>query len=344
MGFSLSRALAGAVVGATTAAGKMFDEGFAEDAKNRAREADLEKAKEVARFTDELTSAREERVNEMKLKTLARERAENKLIIGEQRSIMKEKNIDPGSAEGQSMIGTAFADAGRADQANIFYDNAQKFQLLKNQKEIHELEIKGRTDLARLARDTALANREDTKDAAAWLKAGELGKDIMHPVTNENGVTKMERFENGSAYSRKIFDAATASGKSRQEALQITSEFVGGANERIQAKKKEKPALSTSDIASSWMEATGKKYELKGFTAAPPLPDKLAPPDAAATAKKDKYIPPAVSLNASDREPTEKDIEYGSRFGPFGGLVKWGEQTNIDEEARRLAYIKQATQ
>ena len=82
MGFSLKRALLGAVVGGAHAAGEVYDAQLKEAEKNRQRELDLAKTKELQEHADELLANREARKQEMLDKRESDKREIYKNIVG----------------------------------------------------------------------------------------------------------------------------------------------------------------------------------------------------------------------------------------------------------------------
>lgn len=100
MGFSLKRALAGAVVGGAHAAGEVFDAQLKEQAANRSRELELERQKEMARYQDELTGDRENRRDEIKAARAEKDQDKVARNMSEIRSAVREKGLDPDKIDG----------------------------------------------------------------------------------------------------------------------------------------------------------------------------------------------------------------------------------------------------
>lgn len=167
MGFSLSRALAGAVVGGAHAAGDVFSDQLAEAAKDRARVADEERAFRVAEHADSLLAAREARKQEM---LDIKEKEKRKLyseLVAEQVAGLKEKGVSVGGAEGQRAIGQAFVEKGYPEFANTFFDNAQRAQQADDNKELKKIQLANAAATHALARETKAAAREGKIGEAA---------------------------------------------------------------------------------------------------------------------------------------------------------------------------------
>ena len=175
MGFSLSRALAGAVGGAAKAAGEIFDAQLKEEQVNRQREADLEKAKEVARFTDDLSAARERRADELKAARAREERSQLSTAVQDARAGLAEKGIKFGSPEGQFAVGEALLAAGYTEFGNKFFDNGSKMQDANNKHE----EVKAKNEANRLYRQS----QADAKAAETDKKGVDLYKSGMDAFT-----------------------------------------------------------------------------------------------------------------------------------------------------------------
>lgn len=182
MGFSLKRALLGAVVGGAHAAGEVFDAQLKEAATNRARELDLAKQKEFAGYQDELLSQREARKQEMLDKREADKRAIYTNIVKEQTAALKEKGIGIGSAEGQQAIAEAFISAGYPEFGDKFSDNAQKAREADDRKELKKIEmanLMATRSAARMASAEARAGRIELRRSEDFKMADKAYNDML---------------------------------------------------------------------------------------------------------------------------------------------------------------------
>lgn len=194
MGFSLKRALLGAVVGGAHAAGEVYDAQLKEAEKNRQRELDLAKTKELQEHADELLANREARKQEMLDKREADKREIYKNIVGTQTAALKEKGIGIGTAEGQQSIAEAFISAGYPEFGDKFSDNAQKAREADDRKELKKIEMANLMETRRATRAMqadARAGRIDLKRSEDFKMADKAYNDMLTdyeiPTFNDGG-------------------------------------------------------------------------------------------------------------------------------------------------------------
>lgn len=166
MGFSLSRAIAGAVGGAAHAAGEIFDAQLKEEEKNRARELDLARQKEAAKYADELVSARERSKEAFQERKEKDKRGIYKSTFELAQADLKERGVKYGTVEGQRAMAEAFSKTGYPEFADKFLDNAANLDKATNDHEYKKAQLEAN----RLAREANVLAREgkisDTKLAA----------------------------------------------------------------------------------------------------------------------------------------------------------------------------------
>lgn len=194
MGFSLKRALAGAVVGGAHAAGEVFDAQLKEAEKDRARVAEEERARRQAEYADELLASREARKQEFTDKREADKRKIYKDTVGEATAKLKESNIKIGSAEGQQSIAEAFITAGYPEFGDKFSDNAQKAREADDRKELKKIEMANLMETKRIGRAAAAdarSGRIDLKRSEDFKMADKAYNDMLTdyeiPVLNDEG-------------------------------------------------------------------------------------------------------------------------------------------------------------
>lgn len=100
MGFSLKRALAGAVVGGAHAAGEVFDAQLKEAALERERQQQFERQKELQIHQADLVMDRENRRDELKAARADKEQEKIGKNMSEIRSAVREKGLDPDKIDG----------------------------------------------------------------------------------------------------------------------------------------------------------------------------------------------------------------------------------------------------
>lgn len=194
MGFSLKRALLGAVVGGAHAAGEVYDAQLKEAEKNRQRELDLAKTKELQVHADELLANREARKQEMLDAKQEKLRTTFKDIVNTETAALKEKGIGIGTAEGQQAIADAFISAGYPTEANLFADNAQKWRDATDRKELKKIEMANLMETRRQTRAMqaeARAGRIDLKRSEDFKMADKAYNDMLTdyeiPILNDDG-------------------------------------------------------------------------------------------------------------------------------------------------------------
>ena len=194
MGFSLKRALAGAVVGGAHAAGEVFDAQLKEAAIDRARIADEERARRQAEYADQLLEQREARKQELLDRRETDKRKIYKDTVAEATASLKEKGIKIGSAEGQQAIAESFINAGYPEFGNTFADNAQRAREADDRKELKKIEMANLMETRRAAREA----RADARESKESLKRSEDFKvadkqyndilnDLEEKVLGDNG-------------------------------------------------------------------------------------------------------------------------------------------------------------
>lgn len=164
MGFSLGRALAGAIAGGAGAVSEIADMQIKEAAVSRQREADFERQRQLMREQDEIMAMREQRVADTKQRVEKEKRDEIAGFMRTQLSALKEKGVDSGSIEGQRAIASAAAEAGYQDYADKFYDNAIRLGQIESVAESNRESRQLRAQNMQLATADAAARRAESTD------------------------------------------------------------------------------------------------------------------------------------------------------------------------------------
>ena len=163
MGFSLARALAGAIAGGAGAAASIADANIKEAAASREREAQFERQRQLMREQDEIIAAREQRVADTKLKLENARRKEVSNFMNVQLDALSERGIDPGSVQGQRMLASAAARAGYQDYADKFYDNAYKQLQLNSEEARAAAQLAATKEMREMALAESRARREESR-------------------------------------------------------------------------------------------------------------------------------------------------------------------------------------
>ena len=294
MGFSLKRALLGAVVGGAHAAGEVYDAQLKEAAANRQRELDLAKQKELQVHADELLANREARKQELLDKREADKRSIYKEIVGTQTAALKEKGIGIGSAEGQQAIAEAFISAGYPEFGDKFSDNAQKAREADDRKELKKIEMDNLMETKRLngaMRAEARAGRIEAKDAAAENEgfnfALRLGQKVGREEEDEKGARKFNVFESGANYTAQLYKEARANGMKIDEAKTLVNNYIIAANKALSDPKYR--GASPDDVLGTMVQSFGAKQGWKGYE---PVTQTGTPATSASTAPSPKGSQP----------------------------------------------------
>lgn len=185
MGFSLSRALAGAVVGGAHAAGDVFNDQLAEAAKDRARAADEERAFRVAEHADKLVADRARSARDYAEAKEKEKRKDYADTVKDQMVALKEKGISVGSAQGQFAIADAFLQKGQPEFANTFTDNGQKAQQADDNKELRKIQLANAAATAAIARQGKADAQEAKIERRKQDEYGRFEKLVLNDITKD---------------------------------------------------------------------------------------------------------------------------------------------------------------
>jgi len=170
MGFSLSRALAGAIAGGAGAVSQIADQRIREVARERDDARQLERQRMLMREQDEIMAAREQRVMEAKTKFENDKREKVGAFMKDSIATLKAEGIDPGSVAGQQRLATAAAENGHQDYADKFYDNAIRLGQIKSSEELRKEEMQTRAETSRIAREMANDRKATERDDKEELR------------------------------------------------------------------------------------------------------------------------------------------------------------------------------
>jgi len=277
MGFSLSRALQGAVVGAAHEAGEVFDGMIAEERKTRELEAATARTKELQVHQSDLLDARERSRDELKD---ARAKADRDTLSSQMKDIrakVRETGEDPDSVKGLKLA------AGFADEAG-YTAIADKYRGRGETERSHIANEENRKEMVR-NRAEARAGRKregmDAEDKAAMNGIIRQVDRLVVPGTrDENGKTigdpDKDAAQAGLAWAEDQRDKGRSWKSIRSDLAQITE---GYARQPDEIKKL--PSMKRFDAALGyWNLPEDKRKELtsKPATTAPTtLPTPGAP-------------------------------------------------------------------
>ena len=314
MGFSLARALAGAIAGGAGTTAEIADMQIKEAAVTRQREADFELRRQLMREQDEIMAAREQRVADTKLRMEKERRAEISGFMREQLDALKEQKIDPGSIAGQRALASAAAAAGHQDYADKFYDNAIKLGQIESVAESNRESRALRAQTAQMAHEDARARRQESTDR----KASE--REEKEELKRQNDIMRLGKFEGQPDREGKApkFDAtprmigvyreAMDSGMSPGDAFGAALAVRKGIDLQLNKGVDFETAAdrSVGVVVSQWRQPAQNEPQQKP---AATQPTRVAP-----VPKEKKYIPSFVEKLSGMTQPNE---ERPGQFLPF---------------------------
>ena len=314
MGFSLARALAGAIAGGAGATAEVADMQIKEAAVTRHREADFERQRQLMREQDEIMVAREQRVAETKLRMEKERRAEISGFMREQLDALKEQKIDPGSIAGQRALASAAAAAGHQDYADKFYDNAIKLGQIESVAESNRESRALRAQTAQMAHEDARARRQESTDRKATEREEkeELKRqNELYRLGNISGQPDREgKSPKFDATPRLIgvYREAMGSGMSPDDAFGAALAVRKGIDLQLNKGVDFETAAdrSVGVVVSQWRQPAQNEPQQKP-AAAQPTPVAPVP-------KEKKYIPSFVEKLSGMTQPNE---ERPGQFLPF---------------------------
>lgn len=210
MGFSLSRAMQGAAMGAAHAAGEIFDGMIAEERKTREADAAMQRQLDVATqlqtHADELTGAREVSRDALKEARATKEQEKVTARMGAYYTDAREKGLDPNKIEGLRHIASSALEKGDIGVYDKITDNIDKRE--KNLSDAENRRISA-SDVA-VRRDALRQEREDSKNQFTLEKFNKLYSKIDDdfavkvPDPNKDGAYIEDRSAVPSARSLAI--------------------------------------------------------------------------------------------------------------------------------------------
>lgn len=272
MGFSLGRALAGALAGGAAAAGQIADAHILEATRQREADAQLARQRQLMIEQDELLAARAERV-------AATKNAYDEAKIGKVADFMKSglttlksDGIDPGSVVGQQRLAALAAENGHPELADKFFDNGIKLGQIESATELRKEEMKTRLATVSLARETA----NDNKASARELRDEQFNQNKIANMASIDYSDKDGAKQKINAYGQfnTLFQEAKEAGHSPAQALEAVSAASSLTGQAIRAGVNPDQALNAAiNRAATWRKAPEPSP-----TPAPPA--QIAPPPA----------------------------------------------------------------
>lgn len=260
MGFSLKRALAGAVSGAANAVSEIADLQLKEEAAARLRAQELADKRMLMGEENELLIQREQRVAEMKSKMLDTERSKIGEMVKQFAAEYKGKDIT--SPEGQRYLAGKFAQMGRTDLANIYEDNARAAEQTRNSHLDRQAQLRISAQNSRDNQDAIRQRREElqaAKDAALLEKKNNTLFNQVRTLADRVGTRgrdgKFVRNDSGLAIGTEIANFALDSGKTHTQAAEFAQLAMSKFNDELQ----KNPNADPVEFAGKLREHLGSK-------------------------------------------------------------------------------------
>jgi len=297
MGFSLGRALAGALAGGAAAAGQVADQQILEATRQREADAQLARQRQLMIEQDELLANRAERV-------AATKNAYDEAKIGKVADFMKSglttlkaDKIDPGSIVGQQRLAAMATENGHPELGDKFFDNAIKLGQIKSTEELRREEMKTRLITVGLAREAAA----DNKASARELRDEQFNQNKIANMANIDYTEKDGTKQKINAYGQfnTLFQEAKDTFHTPAQALEAVSVASSLTGQAIRSGVNPDQALNAAiNRAATWRKP-----------AEPAAPQ--APIQVAAPAQPKAVIPGLLSRREPRDVPENFDFSMG---------------------------------
>lgn len=259
MGFSLKRALAGAVAGAGTAISEIADLQLKESAAARLREQEVADKRMLMGEENELLIQREQRAAEMKKKMLDDERTSIGKMVVEFKSGYKGNITSP---EGQRYLAGKFGEIGRTDLANLYEDNARAAEQTRNSHLDRQAQLRISAQNSADNRDATRQRREEVqfaKEQALNEKKNNALFSQVRTLADRVGTRgrdgKFVRNDSGLAIGTEIANFALESGKTHTQAAEFAQNAMARFNDELQ----KNPNADPIEFAGKLREHLGVK-------------------------------------------------------------------------------------
>lgn len=305
MGFSLGRALAGALAGGAGAVAQIADNEIRNAEKRREEAVRLEQQRTIMQEQDALAGARAERAIKLKEDLDNRKIEKQSIFMKTGLASLREQGIDSGSIAGQRQLAAAAGEAGHPELADKFFDNAIKLGQIETTAETNREAARIRLETARLGRESINAQKE-------------LAKESRDEQYNQNKIANMAQIEfsdrdgqkqkiNAYGQFTSLFQEAKEQGYSNKDALAAVSAASALTGRAIREKANPDAALDAAiSTAAVWRKA--KPASPGAATPVPPIVQ-AGPPSSAMT------IPGAFDSvrqrgNANDPDAYQRQQQY----------------------------------
>lgn len=314
MGFSLKRALAGAIAGGAGAVGGIADARIKEAQQERERQQAFERQRELLELQDEIAAQREQRVeaSKQRLEDAKIERMGG--FMKDSLASLRESGIDPGSALGQRKLAELALENKQPALADRFFDNANRMDEMKDRSELRKMELGNRMQIASLRRGSSTAGGNDYTKGLAY--AGKIGARLA--VTGRDG--KPVKVPEGASYMESLFRDAVADGMTPEQALGAVNEMHTEIAKGLQKTR----GVNPLEVIEPMIDV----FKANGYTA---MRRDNQPPQNAGTQQFSTVAPKA----APGAEPEKRTPSVFQRLQErFSGAASMGADTVIPKTVR----------
>lgn len=273
MGFSLRRALAGAVAGGAHAAVELADHAIKSAEHDRQLQMQFERQKELMAMQEETANRREQHVYDMKEKLDTGKKEKVGKFMTEGLAALKTEKIDSGSVQGQRRLAEMAAANGHQDYADKFFDNAIRLEQIESTTELRKEEMRTRAETARLGRESRAGNssKDDRDEERGFTFAGQAGARIKLPTRDGKSAV----FENGPGYMQSLYQEAIDNNMTPKDARRLINDTQLEITKGLKINSANPDAVADGAIniaRRAWQPATAKPAPASAEPVVAPAP------------------------------------------------------------------------
>lgn len=300
MGFSLKRALAGAIVGGAHAAGEIADATLKEATRQRERDETFERQKQLMEMQDENRMRRDQQVYELKEKRETEKAKRFGTFLSQVTSDLSKEGVKIGTAEGQARIGEALLKNGYPAEGDKFSDNAIRLGQIKSTEDLRREEIRARVETARLARAARESSRNDgsKEDERGFTFAGMAGQRIVVPQRDGKPV----KFDNGPGYLQQLYSEARENGLDPKDARRLVNDTQIAISSGIKLNPDD-----PDDVATKALSVARKIWQTPSASEKPTAAPATTPAPVQSAAPAKKRIPGFFESSLMGDDPLAAD-------------------------------------
>lgn len=253
MGFSLRRALAGAVAGGAHAAVELADNAIKSAEHDRQRALEFDHQNKMMEMQAQNAEARAQRAYEFKEKRETSKIERFGTFLSATTADLKKEGIKPESSEGQARIASALTAGGYPAEGDKYFDNSIKLTQIKSNEDLRKAEQGIRLEMAR-------DRRAGTVDKSATKEAEKRLQDTIDGFSFKTKDRDGKFVEDNEARNlvANIADKGRHAGKSADE---MNSRLLA-LMPAFDAERREKPGAKGGDIfQSTWEKVNTKPAE-----------------------------------------------------------------------------------